>query len=99
VYKRACSNIKHKCLAANDTLSRSGTHALRCRVCAQQGSTYEKELYRLLDCHRCVKAYAVEVHAVQGLVQYSEGVVDMGRQRWDVVLLQPARVLIAVQGE
>lgn len=94
VYKRTCSNSKHKCLAANDTLSRSGTRTLRCRVCSQQGSAYEKELYRLLDCHRCVKAYAV-----QGLVQYSGGVVVMGRQRWDVVLLEPAGVLIAVQGE
>lgn len=73
VYKRTCSNSKHKCLAANDTLSRSGTRTLRCRVCSQQGSAYEKELYRLLDCHRCVKAYAVEAHAVQGLVQYSGG--------------------------
>lgn len=99
VYKRTCSNSKHKCLAANDTLSRSGTRTLRCRVCSQQGSAYEKELYRLLDCHRCVKAYAVEAHAVQGLVQYSGGVVVMGRQRWDVVLLEPAGVLIAVQGE
>lgn len=99
VYKRTCSNSKHKCLAANDTLSRSGTRTLRCRVCSQQGSAYEKELYRLLDCHRCVKAYAVEAHAVQGLVQYSGGGVVMGRQRWDVVLLEPAGVLIAVQGE
>ena len=99
VYKRTCSNSKHKCLAANDTLSRSGARTLRCRVCSQQGSTYEKELYRLLDCHRCVKAYAVEAHAVQGQVQYSGGVVVLGRQRWDVVLLEPAGVLIAVQGE
>lgn len=99
VYKRTCSNSKHKCLAANDTLSRRSVHTLCCRVCSQQGSSYEKELYRLLDCHRCVEAYAVEAHAVQGQVQYSGGVVVMGRQRWDVVLLQPARVLIAVQGE
>lgn len=99
VYKRTCSNSKHKCLAANDTLSRSAARTLRCRVCQQQGSTYEKELYRILDRHRCVKAYAVEAHAVQGQVKYEGVVVVLGRQRWDVVLLQPPGVLIAVQGE
>lgn len=99
VYARTCSNRKHKCLAANDTLSRSGARVLRCRVCTQQGSTYERELYRILNSHRCVQAYAVEAHAVQGEVEYSGGVVALGRQRWDVLLLQPAHVLIAVQGE
>lgn len=37
---------------------------------------------------------------MQCRVKFStQGGVVMGRQRWDVVLLQPARVLIAVQGE
>jgi hypothetical protein len=99
VYARTCSNRKHKCLAANDTLSRKSTRVLRCRVCTQQGSTYEQELYRILNHHRGVQAYAVEAHAVQGAVNYAGGLVALGRQRWDVVLLQPAGVLIAVQGE
>jgi hypothetical protein len=99
VYQRACSNSKHKALAANDTLSRDSSRALRCRVCARQGSTYEQELYRILDRHRCVTAYAVEAHAVQGRVKCAGQWVVLGRQRWDVQLLQPARVLIAVQGE
>jgi hypothetical protein len=73
VYARTCSNRKHKCLAANDTLSRSSMRTLRCRVCKQQGSTYEKELYRILNRHTAVEAYAAEAHAVQGEVKYAGG--------------------------
>lgn len=99
VYKCTCSNRKHMCLAANDTISRHGLHALRCRICKQQGSGYEKEVYMLLNSLDSVRAFAAEAHAVQGVVQYEGGWVDMRRHRWDVLLIDPAHVLIAVQGE
>lgn len=99
VYKCTCSNSKHMCLAANDTVSRRALRALRCRICARLGSRYEKEVYRLLDKLKAVTAFAAEAHAVQGRVRYQGGWVDVGRHRWDLMLLQPARVLIDVQGE
>jgi hypothetical protein len=73
VYARTCSNRKHKCLAANDTLSRNSTRVLLCRVCTQQGSICKQELYKILDHHRAVEACAVEAHAVQGAVSYAGG--------------------------
>lgn len=72
---------------------------MRCRICARHGSGYEKEVYRLLNTLKDVTAFAAEAHAVQGRVRYQGGWVDVGRHRWDLMLLQPARVLIAVQGE
>lgn len=87
------------CLAASDTVSRKGQRALRCRICAQHGSSYEKEVYRLLSKKKAVTAFAAEAHAVQGRVRCQGGWVDVGRHRWDLMLLQPAYVLIAVQGE
>lgn len=99
VYRCTCSNSKHMCLAANDTVSRRGLRALRCRICAGIGSGYEKEVYRLLNKFTDVTAFAAEAHAVQGRVRYQGGWVDVRRHKWDLMLLQPARVLVAVQGE
>jgi hypothetical protein len=99
VYKCICSNSKHMCLAANDTVARKSLGALRCRICERRGSSYEKEAYRLLNCLKGVKAFAAEAHAVRGKVQYKGVWVDLSKHRWDLMLLNPARVLVAVQGE
>lgn len=97
-YRRNCGNRKHLCYAANDTISRElGT--LECRICMGKGSAHEQELYSILDHDYSIGAFAVEAHVLQGTEQYSGGQLDLGVQRWDVYILQPAKVLVAVQGE
>lgn len=100
-YRRSCGHEKHLCYAASDTISKdAGT--LNCRICMQhesQGpSGLEKELYRILNQHPGIRAFAVEAHAVQGTQEWEGGELQLGRQRWDVYLVQPSGVLIAVQG-
>ena len=98
IYGCTHGNSKHKTVKAADTISRD-LRALQCRVCAGKGSRYEQQAYKLLDNMACITSYAVEVHAVQGIVDFEGVDLDLGAHRWDILLLQPARVLIAVQGE
>jgi hypothetical protein len=101
-FRRSCGHKKHLCYAACDTISRQlGT--LACRICKNEVSSkpseLEEELYNILNQHRGIRAFAVEAHAVQGTEQWEGGELKLGRQRWDVLLVQPASVLIAVQGD
>lgn len=98
VYQCICSNSKHVCIKADDTISRS-LKPLKCRVCSKGGSSYEKQAYRLLDSMPEVTEYAAEVHALQGTTELEGEQLDLGSHRWDILVLQPARVLLAVQGE
>jgi hypothetical protein len=101
-YQRSCGHKKHLCYAACDTISReSGT--LQCRICKKDGSSkpsqLECELYDILNKHKGIRTFAVEAHAVHGTEQWEGRELDLGRQRWDVMLVQPAGVLLAVQGD
>ena len=101
IYQALCMNSKHLCVRADDTVSR-GLKTLQCRMCKRMrihGSKYEKEAYSLLDSMDEITQYAAEVHAVQCTIQFEGGQLDLGYHRWDILVLQPARVLIAVQGE
>lgn len=98
IYRCSHGHSKHRTVKAADTVSRT-LRALQCRVCAGQGSGYEQEAYRLLDSMPCISSYAVEAHAVQGTTEFEGVEVNLGAHRWDIVLLQPGRVLVAVQGE
>lgn len=98
VYQCMCSCSKHMCIKADDTVSRD-LKSLRCRVCNKGGSSYEQEAYRLLDSMPEVTEYAAEVHALQGTLEFEGEQLQLGNHRWDILVLQPARVLLAVQGE
>jgi hypothetical protein len=102
LYRCSCGHKKHLCYAASDTISRE-TGTLACRICKDKVSSdpsqLEDELYTILNKHQGIRAFAVEAHAVQGTEQWEGGELDLGRQRWDVMLVQPAGVLIAVQGD
>lgn len=98
IYRCPHGHSKHKKIRAADTISRS-PDTLHCRVCTGKGSKHEKEAYRLLDKMPCIVKYAVEAHAVEGTAQFQGVEVDLGGHRWDIVLLQPGKVLVAVQGE
>jgi hypothetical protein len=98
IYRCSHGNSKHRTVKAADTISRD-VRALQCRICTGKGSKYEQEAYELLDHMACITSYAAEVHAVQGTFKFEGVRVNLGAHRWDIVLLQPAKVLIAVQGE
>lgn len=98
VYNCKCSNSKHLCIRADGTVSRNPT-TLNCRVCKGDGSQHEQKVYKLLDNCQEVHKYATEVHAVQGTTDFGGLQLNMGRHRWDILIMQPAQILIAVQGE
>lgn len=98
IFRCSHGSSKHKTIKAADTVSRD-LRALQCRVCTDQGSQHEQTAYALLDAMPCISQYAVEVHALQGTAQYEGWEVNLGDHRWDIMVLQPAQVLIAVQGE
>lgn len=75
------------------------SRSLSCRVCAGQGSSLEQLAYKILDQSTAVGAFAVEAYAVSGQVQHEGQLLQVNRHAWDVVLLQPAGLLIEVQGE
>lgn len=91
-YQRSCGHKKHLCYAASDTISRE-TGTLQCRICNKEGSSepsqLESELFDILNKHQGIRAFAIEAHVVQGTQQWEGGVLDLGRQRWDVWLVQP----------
>lgn len=98
VYRCNCPNSKHLCIRADSSVSRRST-SLKCRVCKGGGSQHEQRVYKLLDNYQDVQQYATEVHAVQGIVDFNGLQLNMGRHRWDILVMQPAQILIAVQGE
>lgn len=101
IYKALCKNSKHLCVRADDTVSRS-LNTLQCRMCKRmrkRASKYEREAYSLLNSMDEITEYAAEVHAVQCAFEYEGGQLDLRNHRWDILVLQPARVLLAVQGE
>lgn len=73
--------------------------ALHCRVCEGKGSNYEQQAYKACSQLNCIEAWAVEAYALQGKVQHEGEVLNLGRHSWDIMLLNPAGVLIEVQGE
>ena len=97
-----CSNSKHVRLLALHTVSR-GDSCFRCHVCSSKGSTYEKQMYALLDDEAAVVTYAVEAVAMGRKVQLqvpgSTQGLWLNKHTWDAVLLQPHSLLIEVQGE
>jgi hypothetical protein len=98
IYRCSHGSSKHKTIKAADTVSRD-VRAVLCRVCTGKGSKYEQEAYALLDQMPCITKCAAEVHALQGATEFEGWEVNLGNHSWDILLLQPAKVLIAVQGE
>jgi hypothetical protein len=101
LYRCMCKKSRHLSIRADDTVSRS-LRTLRCRMCKRArrlGSSYEDEAYSLLDDMAEITEYAAEVHAVQCTVDFEGGQLEVGNHRWDILVLQPARVLLEVQGE
>lgn len=101
VVQCACGVARHCSFFAARTLNNSGT-AYHCRVCAGQGSSYEKLVYALCDSEECIKQYAVEAHSVYQPAELPvcDGTtVHVHRKRWDVMTLDPPNLLIEVQGE
>lgn len=101
IYQALCMNSRHLCVRADDTVSRC-LQSLQCRMCRRtcmHGSKYEKEAYSLLESMDEITQYAAEVHAVQCTIQSEGGQLDVSNHRWDILVLQPARVLIEVEGE
>lgn len=101
VYYCHCDNSKHLCIRADGTISRNDESlaSLSCRVCTARGSNHEQMVYDLLDACASVHEYATEVHAVQGTIDFEGVQLNLGRHRWDILVMQPAHMLIAVQGE
>ena len=75
------------------------SRSLACRICEGQGSSYEKQLYRLLGGLDAVRAFAAEAYAVAGEYQQEGLSVNLNRHSWDILTLEPANLLIEVQGE
>lgn len=98
VYSSSCQCSKHFRYLACQQVSRS-SKSLACRVCQKTGSSYEKIVYNILDKLAAVRAYAVEAYAVQGQHQHADELVNLNRHAYDVLTLQPANMLIEVQGE
>jgi hypothetical protein len=94
----SCSNDRHVCVRANDTVSRD-LRTLQCRVCSGGGSKHEHEAYTCMDRIKQVTLWAAEVHALQGTYEWEGQQLQLGDHRWDIMVLQPVRLLVAVQGE
>ncbi|KAF6257355.1 hypothetical protein COO60DRAFT_1233105 [Scenedesmus sp. NREL 46B-D3] len=58
-----CTNSKHIRLQALQTVSR-GDACFQCNVCSGKGSSYEKQMYGVLDQEAAVVTYAVEAAAM-----------------------------------
>jgi hypothetical protein len=98
VFTRQGCSRKHRRFLSSDRITRLDGH-MQCKVCSGGGSSFERECYRLLDKMQEVVAFAVQACAMGGKIQYEGGVVHVGKHKWDVMLLQPGKVLIEVQGE
>ena len=101
-FKCSCGSDKHCRFVGVEVVSRS-SNAFACRVCEGRGSKHEQVMYKLLDNEPLVEQYAVEACSLSGTTQQVLGgegaAVCSSRHRWDVMLLQPAGLLIEVQGE
>jgi hypothetical protein len=98
VFKAKCSCSKHMRVMACQQVTRTKA-ALPCRKCEGGGSPYEKEAYAACDASTLITAWAAEAHAVQETVQHQGLDLYAGRHSYDILVLQPARVLVEVQGE
>lgn len=98
VFSCSCGIGKHKRVLSCDRTTRVQGR-IRCKVCSKRGSTHEQECYNVLDKMPAIQAYAVEAHALKGTLQFDGRALSLGQHRWDVMVLNPARVLVEVQGE
>lgn len=98
VFKSSCKCYKHFRYLSCQRTARCN-RSLACRICQGKGSSLEKLLYSILNKSAAVHAYAVEAYAVQGQNQHEGENVQLNRHPWDAALLQPAQLLIEVQGE
>lgn len=98
VFQSSCKHKKHKRLLSCQRIKRT-SEALLCRVCRKQGSSLEKLLYLILNQLACIYAFAVEAYAVSGEIQHEGETVNLGRHSWDVLTIDPAKLLIEVQGQ
>lgn len=98
VCKSSCSNSKHMRMLSCQRVTRC-SYSLDCRICKGHGSKLEKLVYAILDQMPAVKAFAVEAYAVSAEIQHEGETLHVNRHSWDVMMLEPAKLLIEVQGE
>lgn len=98
VFKSSCSCSTHMRYLQCQQVTRTDA-ALPCRVCKRRGSRYEREAYAACDASTLITAWAVEAHAVNLTVEHEGVDVYAGRHRYDIVVLEPGKGLVEVQGE
>lgn len=105
VYACSCEHPKH-CRYFGRQVTQRGPDPFACGVCGGTGqapSSYEEQVYALLDDEPLVKRYAVQVHPLSGVVAVLTpfGVVELklSKHRFDAYIVDPANLLIEVQGE
>lgn len=101
-YKGSCQpGTKHVVFRGVRSANHSST-ALNCRVCAKQGSAWERVLYALCDAEPLILEYATEAFVLN---KHDRPVTNMGvtvcpeKKAWDVVLAAPSGLLIEMHGE
>ena len=76
--------------------------ALKCRVCAAHGSSWERMLYDLCAAEQLIELYAVEAHSLhkpEHDVECDGVTVCPASKRWDVTVALPRGLLIEMQGQ
>jgi hypothetical protein len=68
-------------------------------VCEGKGSSYELEAYAACDESPVITAWAVEAYAVQQTGEHERVEVYAGRHSYDIIVLEPGKVIVEVQGE
>lgn len=98
VFKSSCSCSAHMRVMSVQQVTRTDA-ALPCRICEGKGSSYELEAYAACDDSTVITAYAAEAYAVQETVGFEGGELYAGRHSYDIIVLEPGKVIVEVQGE
>lgn len=101
-FKSLCGVAKHSRCMQVAHLERAGAAALKCRVCAREGSGHEQLAYACLDSETLIEHYAVETYALtgEGRATLPDGKTCRFRDhRWDALTLSPSSLLVEVHGE
>lgn len=98
VVESRCPNSKHVTYMSLARLTVTAA-ACRCKVCLNQGSSYDRLAYHIWDDLQAIEAYAVEAHAVTDEMLPAGNPVSVSRHRFDLMMIKPAKILGEVQGE
>lgn len=98
VFKSRCSCSAHMRVMSCQQVTRTDA-ALPCRMCEGKGSSYELEAYAACDESTVITAWAAEAYAVQQTGEHEGVEVYAGRHSYDIIVLEPGKVIVEVQGE